>query len=443
MTLTRVLREWDVTLLFIGAVIGSGIFIVPATVLRQVDQAFGLALLVWVAGGVLSLLGALTYAELGAQRPDAGGLYVYIRDAFGAFPAFLYGWTLFFVISASSTATLAVAFAAYVGTIVPLSAVAATSVSIGMIAAVTAVNVWGTRQSATLQNWTTAAKWCGVLVMGAALIAYGPERAEIGLQLWPTHATGLLAGVGGSIIGVLWAYEGWQYCTFSAGETINPQRALPRAFLLGSVGLIVVYVVANIGYVATLGVDRAAASDSIAAAAVETTAGPAVARLVTVMILVSMASAANATVLTAPRVYYAMARDGLFFKQLAHVHPRFGTPAVAVIAGSAWSAMLAATGTFEQLLTVNVFAGWLFYGLAAASIFVYRRRQLSGSASFRVPGYPITPLLFVVASAAVVLSTIASEPGRVAMGAGVVLLGAPAYMVWRIRRAPQPGPSVP
>jgi len=233
------------------------------------------------------------------------------------------------------------------------------------------------------------------------------------------------------MIGVLWAYEGWQYVTFSAGETINAQRNFPRALLIGSSALIGIYLVANLAYLAALGPVKAAQTDSIAAAAVTAVIGPAASKLVALAILISIFSATNGITLTAPRVYYAMARDGVFFHQLAKVHPRFRTPAFAVLAGSGWAIVLAATGTFEQLLTYVVFTGWLFYALGAASIFVYRRKGSGRELPYRVPGYPWTPLLFIAAAIALVLNTIATQIGRAAIGLGIVLLGAPAYFIWR------------
>jgi APA family basic amino acid/polyamine antiporter len=238
------------------------------------------------------------------------------------------------------------------------------------------------------------------------------------------------------MIGILWAYEGWQYCSFSAGETINAQRHFPRAFLLASVALIGIYLFANIGYVAALGPTGAARSDSIAAVAVGAVISPAAANLVTVPILISIFSAANGLTLTAPRAYYAMAKDGLFFQRLAEVHPRFGTPAFAVIAGSAWAAVLAASGTFEQLLTYVIFTGWIFYGLGAASVFAYRQRMPEATRPYSVPGYPWTPILFITGAAVLVVNTIVAQPVRAAIGIGIVLLGAPAYLVWRTRARP-------
>ncbi len=434
-TLERTLGLRDLILLIIGTVIGSGIFIVPGAVLRQVQGSIALAMLVWLAGGVLSLLGALTYGELAARSPKAGGIYIYIRDCFSPLPAFLYGWTLFLVISSGSIATLAVAFSAYLSEIVPLTSALRKLIAVLMIAVVTVVNVLGTRKSADLQNWTTAIKVAAILIMSMALLWLGRGFSGPGVTLWPSGAGASLAsGFGLAMIGVLWAYEGWQYVTFSAGETVNAQRNFPRALLIGSATLIGVYLLANLAYIAALGPAKAAQTDSIAAAAVTAVAGPWAAKLVALAILISIFSAANGIALTSPRVYYAMARDGLFFHRLSEVHPRFRTPAIAVLAGSAWAAVLAATGTFEQLLTYVVFTGWLFYALGAASIFIYRRRSDELAISYRVPGYPWTPLLFIVAAAAIVINTMATQPIRAAVGLGVVLLGVPAYLIWRSRK---------
>ena len=393
-SLPRTLGLRDLILLTIGSVIGSGIFLVPGAVLRQVDGFILPAMLVWLVGGVLSLLGALTYSELGAMKPAAGGLYVYIRDCFGRFPAFLFGWTLFFVISSGAVATLSVAFSAYLGEIVPLTPWLSKLIAVLMIAVVTLVNVFSTRASAGLQNWTTAAKVFGILVMSVVLLWLGRGFQGSGAVLWPTQYSGSLAsGFGLAMIGVLWAYEGWQFVTYSAGEVVNAKRNLPLGLVAGTAALVGIYLIANFGYLAALGPTGVADSNRLAATAVSTIVSPAAAKLVAIMILISIFSAANGTMLTSPRVYYAMARDRLFFQRLAEVHPRFKTPAFAIIAGAAWSIVLAVTGTFEQLLTYVVFIGWIFYALAAASIFVYRRRMPEAVRPYRVPGYPLTPLL--------------------------------------------------
>lgn len=422
----------DIILLTIGSVIGSGIFLVPGAVLRQVEGYVLPALLVWLAGGILSLLGALTYGELCATKPAAGGLYVFLRDCFGRFTAFLFGWTLFFVISTGSVATLAVAFSAYLGEIVPVSATMAKLIAILMIAVVAVVNVLGTRRSADLQNWTTAIKVIGILTMTAALLWLGNGFTGSGSVMWPAQLSSSIAsGFGLAMIGVLWAYEGWQFVSYSAGETKSAQRNFPIGILSGTAALIAIYLVTNIGYLAALGPSGVAGSDRLAATAVATVVSPTAAKLVAVMILISIFSAANSIFLTAPRVFYAMAADGLFFRRLAEVHPRFKTPAFAITAGAIWSAVLAVTGTFEQLLTYVVFIGWIFYALAAASIFVYRKRMPDAERPYRVPFYPFTPLLFIAAAAALVINTVATQPVLAAIGFGIVLTGAPAYLIWR------------
>lgn len=430
--LARTLEQRDLVLLLIGTVIGSGIFLVPGGVLQQSGGHVGLALMVWFVGGILSLLGALTYGELGAMDSAAGGLYVYIRDAFGRLPAFLYGWTLFFVISSGSLATLAVAFATYVDQVIDLSPLAGRLVSVGLIVIIAIINVVGTRRSANVQNWTTGVKVAAIVVMSLALIAMGDHLGSVGGQPWPEIGTGtLLSGVGTAMIGVLWAYEGWQYATFAAGETVAPERNFPRAMVIGTSAVIVLYLLPNIAYIAALGPVAVAQSNRVASEAVTALMGSAAGKLIAAAILVSIFSAANGLTLTAPRVYFAMARDRVFFSRLAQVHPRFGTPAFAIVVSSAWAVLLAATGTFEQLLTYVVFAGWIFYALGAMSIFVYRRTRPAADRPFSVPLYPFTPLLFILAAAAIVLNTLIAQPGRAFAGLTVVLLGAPAYLIWR------------
>jgi len=429
--LSRVLGFGDLVFLIIGTVIGSGIFLVPSAVLRPIGNSIPLAVTVWLTGGVLSLLGALTYGELSAMKPQAGGLYVYIRDCFGSFLAFLFGWTLFFVVSAGSVATLAVAFSSYLAEFIPVTPLAGKVVSFLMIAVIAVVNVRGTRGSADLQNVTTTIKVVAILLMGAVLLWWGKGFATPPAASQPLSLGGYASGFGLAMISVLWAYEGWQYATFSAGETINPQRNFPLAFLVGSSALIAIYLFANFGYLAALGAAGVSGSDRVAASAVGLVIGPIAAKLVALTILISIFSAANSIVLTAPRVYYAMAKDGLFFKRLSEVHPRFGTPAIAIIIASAWSAILAVTGTFEQLLTYVVFIGWIFYALAAASVFIYRKRSPHAERPYKVPGYPVTPLVFILAAIALVANTIVTQPARAAVGVGIVLLGAPAYLIWR------------
>lgn len=431
--LPRVLRSGDLALLTLGNVIGSGIFIVPAMVLQMTGLKVGLALFVWVLGGVLSLLGALTYAELAAMKPEAGGLYIYIRDAFGPFVAFLSGWALFLVFAGAGVAALAVAFAAYLNEFVPLTPWLAKAVAIGMIAIIAAINVAGTRKSTDFQNWTTAIKVGAIVLISVLLLAGGKGFHGATVALPAVDKASLLA-IGAATIGVLWAYDGWIYVTFSAGEVVEPQRNFARGIIVGTVAVVALYLLVNVAYIAALGPARSAASQRIAADAAVAVLGPWAGKLVALSILISICSSTHAMVLTASRVYFAMARDGVFFKRMGEVSPRWNTPAFAILTSSIWAAALAATGTFDDLMTDVVFTAFAFYALGAASIFYYRRREPNAVRRFRTPGYPWTPLLFIGAGAAIVANTVIGTPGRAFVGTALVVSGAPVFWFWQTRK---------
>jgi basic amino acid/polyamine antiporter, APA family len=442
--LIRTLRLRDLVFLIIGSVIGSGIFLVPGTILRQVNHSVGVSSLVWIAGGVLSLLGALSYAELAAMRPKAGGLYVYIREGFGPLPAFLYGWSMFLAIASGTIASLAVAFSTYLGAVVPLTPLAGKAVAIAVVVVITIVNVWGTRHSSDLQNWTSFAKLGLIFVICAILLVLGRGYSGILPALWTEQLSGsLLSRFGLAMIAVLWAYEGWQFVTYCAGEAIEPQKNFPRALGSSVLFLAGVYLLANLGYLAALGPVRAAQSDTIAATSISAVLGSSAAKLVALTILVSVFSAINSVVLTAPRVFYAMAADGLFFRRLAEVHPRFRTPAFAILVLGAWSAVLSCMGAFQELVNYTMFVAWIFYGLGAASVFAYRKKFPDLPRPYFVPGYPWTPLLFVVAAAALVVNVVFSTPKNAAVGLSIVALGLPAYYVWRTRRTSRATQLIP
>jgi basic amino acid/polyamine antiporter, APA family len=442
-SLVRTLRLRDILLLFIGSVIGSGIFLTPGLILKQVHGSVGLAMLVWVAGGVMSLLGALTYAELAAANPEAGGLYCFIRDGFGRLLAFLYGWCLFLVISSATIAALARAFSRYLAEVIPLSTFQSNSAAMAMIAVVAAVNVRGTRLSSDLQNWTTLIKGGLVVMLSAVLLALGKHAGEI-----PASAGTSLSGVelfssfSLAMIAVLWAYEGWQFGTYSAGEVVEPQKVFPRAFLLGSLLLMGLYMVAVSGYLVALGPVRASESEAIAATAANLVLGPGAGKIVALTILISVFSATNSVALTASRVFYAMAKDNLFFKTLAEVHPRFHTPAAAIIVLCAWSAVLTFAGKFSELIDGVVFIGWIFYGVSGAAIFPLRKRGAGKQQPYRVPGYPWPPIVFLIGAMAVVSNAIylaTKDPQQfrhVLAALFLMALGVPAYFLWNRRNAP-------
>ena len=444
--LARTLRERDLLYLFVGSVIGSGIFLTPGLILRQLSGSVGYSLLVWVFGGVLSLLGALTYAELSAANPEAGGLYCYIRDGFGRLPAFLYGWSLLLVIASATIGALAHAFTAYLEEIIPLSRAGHTVVALLMIAVVTVVNVWGTRKSSDLQNVTTLIKVGIIVLLGAVLLVLGFSRGGHASEIPAALGTSLsgyalVSAFGFAMITVLWAYEGWQFGTYSAGEVMNPQKSFPRAFFIGSVVLAGLYLFAVIAYLVALGPRAATASDTIAAAAATHMLGPWAGKFVAATILISTFSATNSVMLTAPRVFFAMANDDLFFKKLADVHPRFGTPAAAVLVLGVWSCILALAGGFAILTNGAIFIGWIFYGLGAAAIFPIRRANRGRAVPYRIPFYPFTPLIFVLAAAAIVGNAIYAafiDPHQftyLLVCIALMLLGLPGYFFWSRRRS--------
>jgi len=431
--LRRTLTERDLIFIVVGTVIGSGIFLTPGGVVRAAGSG-GAALAVWIIGGVLSLLGALTFAELGASRPASGGLYVYLRDAFGPLLAFLFGWTMFLVIGAGSLATLAAAFPRYVTVFVPLSPTAAKIVSVVMIAVVAGLNIRGTRQSANVQGVATVLKAGVIVLLAIILIAASPDRPP--QRWWPeTFSFSMVTGAVTGMIGVLWAYEGWQYVTFSAGEAIDAQKSFGRGIVIGTLLLIFIYVIANIGYFSALGIDGVAGSTRVASDAAGAVIGPWAAQVLAVVILISIFSAKNGMMLTLPRLFFAMSRDRLFFAKLAEVHPTFGTPAASIVGTSLWASVLVLSGSFEQLLTYVVFMSWVWFALAALAIFKYRRSEPDAPRPFRCPGYPVTPILFVLSAFVIVVNTVVSQPIQSLIGLGITVLGVPAYLWWRSRPA--------
>jgi basic amino acid/polyamine antiporter, APA family len=443
-TLARTLRERDLLYLFVGSVIGSGIFLTPGLILRQLGGSVGYALLVWLFGGVLSLLGALTYAELAATNPEAGGLYCYIRDGFGRLPAFLYGWSLLVVIASATIAALARAFASYLEEIIPLSHNGETLVILLMISTVTVVNIQGTRKSSDLQNATTLIKVGIIVILGMVLLLLGFSRGHHASEIPATLGSSqsgylLLSSFGLAMITVLWAYEGWQFGTYSAGEVMNPQKSFPRAFFVGSVLLTGLYLFAVIAYLVALGPAAATTSDTIAAAAAKAVLGPWAGKLVAATILISTFSSTNSVMLTAPRVFFAMANDDLFFKKLAEVHPRFGTPAAAVLVLGVWSCLLALAGGFAALANGAILIGWIYYGLGAAAIFPIRHANRGPGVAYRVPFYPFTPVIFVLAATAIVGNAIYAafvDPRQftyLLVSVALMLAGLPGYFFWSRR----------
>jgi APA family basic amino acid/polyamine antiporter len=429
--LKRELGLLDSTMLNAGTMIASAIFIVPATVAAQVPGSVPM-ILVWVVGGVVSLLGALSVAELGAAYPEAGGQYAYLREAYGPPWAFLYGWANFLVINPASIAAIAVGFARYLGFFVPVSPAAIQAIAVLSIVLLTGLNCLGVRPGATTQNVLTLLKM-GAL---AALIATAfilPGGSPANFQpLWPAGAVGQWIGpFGVAMVGVLWAYDGWIETTYVGSEIKDPGRTLPRSIILSTLIVIAFYVIASVAYSYVLSPARMAGSALVAADAAQVTLGAVGAGLVAAAILVSTLGANNGIILTAARIPYAMARGGLFFRSQGLVHPRFATPVVALVTQGVIASILARTGRYDQLFTYVIFAQFVFYALSAGAVILLRRRAPQVARPYRTWGYPVTPLVFIAFALWLVANTIAESPRESAVGAGLILLGLPGYWYWR------------
>jgi APA family basic amino acid/polyamine antiporter len=406
----------------IGGIIGGGIFLNPSLVAQRVGST-PLVLTTWIIGGAIALIGALAFAQLGARRPDAGGGYVYLREAFGPLPAFLYCWTFLFVVNAGGTAAVAVLFARYaVGLAgLPLSIVPLVAVSAILVLAT--VNYFGIRPGSITLNIFTLLKLAAL----AAVIIVGLGT--------PSHAVPVavpsvspVRAVAVALIPVLFTYGGWAHANNVAGEIVDPARNLPRAMVIGVLVVIAVYLSANGAYLRALGVGGLALSPTPASDTMRAALGPIGAQLISAGIAASTFGFVSLCVLSGPRVLQAMAADGLFFKWAAWLHPRYRTPGPAIIVQAVWAAALTLSGTYGQLLDYTVFGDWVFFGLIVATVFVYHRRD---KGAFRVPGYPWAPALFIATAVVVVISTIVSSPARASIGALIIGSGALAYAAWR------------
>jgi basic amino acid/polyamine antiporter, APA family len=431
-SLPRVIGGAGSTALVVGTVIGSGIFLVPHNVALEVGSVRSM-LLVWVVGGALALAGALSLAELGAAMPEAGGVYVYLREAYGQLPAFLYGWGMLLVIESGSVATLAVAFGIYAGSLLPLTPLDEKLIGCGVVALLTAVNIVGAREGSAVQTAFTAAKLLGLMtIMGFAVLVRGAGHPARVANVVSSHTS--LSSFGVALVGVLWAYEGWHMLSFSAGEVRNPGRLLPRSYFIGMLIVVTAYLGANLAYVRVLSLPTLIEHQRVAARAMEVLAGRGGMAFVSGLILCSIFGAINGNMLAGPRAYFAMARDGLFFPSVGRIHSRYYTPAVAILLQGLWSIVLAASGSYQQLYTYVIFTGWIFYAAAVSSVIVLRRQKPLLARPYRVWGYPVLPVAFSVAALALVLNTVARQPGEALIGLSLILIGIPIYLVWTRRQ---------
>jgi APA family basic amino acid/polyamine antiporter len=420
------------TMMVVGGIIGAGIFLNPAVVAQRVGTV-PLILGVWLAGAVVAVLGAFIFGELGARRPEAGGGYAYLREAYGPLPAFLQAWTLLLVISSGAIAAVGLTFATYASSLFGLSPAFATPLALGAIVLLTGINVVGVAPAAVTGNVFTLLKLAALaLLIGAgALLAH---RVPVPPPPAAVPGNPLLAAAAG-LVPVLFAFGGWQQTNFVAEELVEPERNLPRALLLGVAIVVVVYLAANAVYLRTLGATGLAASTAPASDAMTVLLGPWGRTAIAAGITASTFGFLHVVILVSPRVYQAMARDGTALEPLARLHPRFRTPAIALLVQGAWASVLVLTGTYGELLDYAAFGDWLFFALVASTLFVFRRRDPAGAAPrFRTPFYPWSVLVFIAAGLYTMLGTIAANPWNAARGAGLILAGIPVYLLVRRRR---------
>lgn len=431
--LKRSLTLFDMTMIAIGGTIGSGIFLTPSIIAQHVPSPW-MILAVWVAGGAITLAGALTFSEAAALLPEAGGVYVFLSRAYGDLVGFLFGWAYFVVVNAGGLGALSLAFATYLGYFVPIGTASTKAVAIVGLLALTAINVLGVKAGAIFSDIFTVLKLVGIaglVLVGLTLGSAG--TTDYSAPLWGTgaFAWGPLAL---AMVGVLWSYGGWQHATFASAEVKNPRRTLPLAMIAGAAAVTCLYLATNVAYLFLLTPDAMAASPRVAADAVSSVLGRWGGGLISLAIVISTFGVVGIYTLTAPRIYYAMAADGLFFRRVAEVHPRFHTPAFAIVTQSAWAVVLILFwGTFENLISYVVFTDWIFFALGGFSVIVLRRTMPDAPRPYRVPGYPWVPLFFVGTSVWFVLTTLIQKPEQAWAGLLFLGMGVPVYYYWKRR----------
>jgi len=447
-TLVRGLTLLDSVLLLASGIIGSSIFLTAKDIAGPLPQPI-LFLGVWVLGGIISLFGCVAFAELGSMFPDSGGQYIYLREAYGDLPAFLYGWMLFSVANGGSIAALAVASAAYMGQVVPVisqehvvvSALGITLtrthlVGLLLIAVLTYVNVVGLRWGALMQNlstWTKFAAMATFVVLGFAMgkghwTNFSSHGASLTMGLSPGQ---FISAMGIGLIAVFWAYDGWVYITWVAGEVKDPRRNVPLAMVLGILVVGAIYMAMNLTYIYAMPLSEIAQHETIAHAAATVLFSPRAAIWLSATIAISCFSAAATCTLSGARVYLAMAQDGVFFKRMAVIHPKWRTPAFSLIGQGVWAAILTLSGRYDQLYTYVIFGMVLSYTLTVIALFILRWKRPEIPRPYRCAGYPWLPAIYVLVGTAWTLNTIITRPLEAFWGTTIVLIGVPGYLYWK------------
>jgi len=456
--LARRLGLTSAVMVVIGSVVGSGIFLTPANVAAAV-QVPGVMIFVWILTGLLTLAGALTNAEIASEITDAGGQYVYFRVLYNDLIGFLYGWTTFIVYQTGSIAAIAVAFARYfgffvhfphfspsleawqlpfIGNIHPLADIGIKLVAIAAILSLTAVNYYGVQFGGMLGNMFTMLKIA--IISGIVIVGFLAGRGSVDhfFPLWGTPSSGnILSAIGIAMIATLWSYDGWNNLTFLAGEVKDPEKTVPRALLIGTVAVIVIYAATNLAYLYVLPIQEMAQSKLVAADMMERVFSGYGGAIISLCIMISTFGTVNITCMATARVSFAMAKDKLFFSSLGKTHPKFKTPGKALIIQGVWASLLTLTGTYDQLFTYVIFAGWIFFALGAAGVFILRRKIPAASRAFRVPGYPYVPLAFIIVATWFVGNTLVEQTADSLVGLLLLLLGIPFYLYWKRQMTPE------
>ena len=454
-SLIRQLGLFDSTMVMVGIVIGSGIFLTTGIMAESIPSA-GLILLAWVVGGLLTLAGALTYAELGAAMPEAGGQYVYLREAYGPMAGFLFGWILFLVYMTGGIAGLALAFAEYFGYFFPSLSINTLILSLpinffgspfnftlssGQLVGVTAIvvlsifNYVGVGFGKFIQNFLTVIK-IGILVVIITLGFSIGKGTSVNLSLNPMGLDigQLIMGFGVALIAVSWAFDGWNNVNFVAGEIKNPKRNLPLALILGTLGITVLYALTNYIYLYALPVPEMKGVVRIAEKATSSLFGASTGALISAAVIISTFGAINGSILTGPRVYYAMAKDKLFFQRVSRVHPRFRTPGFSILIQAVWASILTMIATFEQIFTFAMFVAIMFWIAATASVFTLRKKFPDLPRPYKTWGYPFIPIIFILASTLILINTLIEKPVEALAGLTFTALGIPVYFYWKRKK---------
>lgn len=429
--LKRVLSLLDATMINAGGIIGSGIFMVPATVAMFTGSA-SLFFMVWIAGGIVSLFGALSVAELGAAMPRAGGQYVYLSEAYGPVWGYLYGWSAVAVINTASIAAVGVAFSEYLRFFFPITDVSIKGIAVATIVLLTIINILDVKSGARFQNVFTISKLGAIFVIIIlGLVMEGGSNQNLSPFFSDQSFTELVGPLGLAMVSVLWTFDGWIFITYVAGEVKNPGRNIPLSLIFCMLIVVTIYLLLNYVLIYTLGFTGMNGSDLVVSDAASVFLGNKGAAIVTLIILISLIGANNGFVLTSARINYAMAKDKLFFYQASQIHPRFKSPSNALIIQCVWASLLTFTGTFNQLITYIIFASWIFYGMSAGAVIILRNKKPDMERPYKTPVYPWIPIIFILFAIFLTINTIIEAPRDAAIGAGIILAGLPMYYYWK------------